>query len=172
MPTKGKSKRINTKKTRNNRTIMKWWFVMPIVLFVSIVGYAIVRFAEARPTSGTIMRSGRAISASNYTSKGNGITAASTPAQVTFSREELRNKKSVCAEMWGLGARSRVGSATSTSARLKIENGNGYGGITYTFTGRTTGCFSLDSQTRNGTRKVIVERVGSGSVYVSRIYIK
>jgi len=175
MPTKGKSKRSNAKKTSNNRTIMKWWFVIPVVLFVSIVGYAIVRFAEARPTSGTIMRSGRAISAVNYTSKGDGITAASTPAKVSFSRAEIRNKKRLCVTFYGLGARSRVGNATPTYAKVlwrTTKSGN-HGWFNIRVMGKNTWCDTkLRVRNKLSDVEVLVEKVGSGSLYVSQIYLK
>ena len=72
MPVKGQSAKSRTAKSTKKGSMLKWWYILPVIAIVAISGYAIVRFSQASvPGSQIYRRPGVNMIANRVVRKGN-----------------------------------------------------------------------------------------------------
>jgi hypothetical protein len=111
-----KKSRTSTKKS-NNKSIMRWWYVLPVIAFVAVAGYAIVRFSEAATVITTIGPNSMRGSGKVFR-KQNGVTVKFVDGSVNYvmGGNTVQKGRKICADMQ-LTAQGGI----PASATLKVE---------------------------------------------------
>jgi hypothetical protein len=177
-----KKSRISTKKS-NNKSIMRWWYVLPVIAIVAVAGYAIVRFSEAGKTVTTIGPNSLRGSGKVFR-KQNGATVKFVDSSVNYvmGGNTAQKGRKICADLQLTGLNGFAGIGV-----LKVE---AFGNIPAVLrkpgkpanywgessvkgntsgTSRKTACVNFRESAFSSGLNITVTRLGGGAVGVENI---
>jgi|GEM_PF-3568546 len=177
-----KKSRTSGKKS-NNKSIMRWWYVLPVIAIVAVAGYAIVRFSEAsnQVIIAAVNRGRKGFRGGVGTiNKTNGQTVmragdnAFTSVYADLTAQEVRDARKICARVavgngGGGYVKIRIPSAGPLGTKDEIRylsNQSGWKDYCFTITNNdklrastgATGKF-VEIRKGNSTGDVLVDKV-------------